>query len=447
MKLYLAIAALALYGDLLKRVIGATGALFTVYALFGLIIAACFAKAYAPEARSVRPGNNWFSSVCLALIGIYLIQMGTNFDAPLFEAVASTFYIVLPLTYIVTITRCFPQFDLYRLGQSFLVLMPPIVAVALVQYFVDESFMIDTTYGESGGVIARNLMDDNILGEATYYNRLPSLMASADRLSAVGMMYLYFCVLVLHGYSGRMTTRRVLWLLFSVVSAIAVLMIAGARSRILIVGFAIALAGLPMLKQLIARGRRRLGSTRFSPVATVMVVAMIAGAVGAARMEGTTGSIAAVPMIRQLKATAEKGDVWDRTSDYFIHSFMPDDVTVFGRGLGTVGVGGRPGERAVATMWIESGLFWTSLMLLMNAVLVLRLTQCLAGAFRRQTPYGVFLCAIPLLTWLLGLLAGFSGLFELFTALTLFPAVAVITAGVVDSPAKEPAYVARFGGR
>lgn len=451
MKLYMAIAALALYGDLLKRVIGATGALFTIYAIFGLIIATCFAKAYAPEARSVRPGNNWFSTVCLALLGVYLIQMGTNFDVPLFEAVASAFYIVLPLTYIVTITRCFPQFDLYRLGQSFLVLMPPIVAVALVQYFVDESFMVDMTYGGaggSGGVIARNLMDDNILGEGTYYNRLPSLMVSADRLSAVGMMHLYFCVLVLHGYSGRMTTRRVLWLLFSVVSAIAVLMIAGARGRILVVGAAIALAGLPMLKQLIARGRQRLSSTRFSPVVTVMVVAMIAGAVWAARMEGNTaGSIAAVPMVRQLKATAEKGDVWDRTSDYFTNSFMPDDVTVFGRGLGTVGVGGRPGERAVTTMWIESGFFWTLPMLLMHAALVLRLTQCLAGAFRRQTPYDVFLCAVPLLLWVFGLLTGFTVTFELTTALTLFPAVAVITAGVVASPARGPVYVARFGGR
>jgi hypothetical protein len=430
MKLYLTIAALALYGDLLKRVLGATAALLSSYAIFGFIIATCFMKAYAPEAQLVRAGNEWFSTVCLALLGAYLIQLLTHFDAPLFEAFGSAVYIVLPLAYIVTIARCFPQFDLCRLAQSFLVLMPPIVAVALIQYFADAAFLVDTTYSETGGVVARNFLDNDILGGDTYYKRMPSILASADRLSAMGMMQLYFCVLVLHG-SSKMTLHRALWLLFSLASAIAVLIIAGARSRILIIGVAIALAGLPMVRKLIARARQRQRSTRFFPVAISMVVAMVVGTVWAARIAGSMdGALDSLPIIRQLNATMETGDFWVRIMEYFVESFVPDNVTIFGLGLGTAGVGGRPGEIALRAMWIESGVFWTVLMLLMHAALALRLLQCLVGAIRLQTPYSVFLCAISFLMWMLGLTAGFGGTFELSTALTLFPAVAVITTGV-----------------
>jgi hypothetical protein len=42
---------------------------------------------------------------------------------------------------------------------------------------------------------------------------------------------------------------------------------------------------------------------------------------------------------------------------------------------------------------------------------------------------------------------GLTGTFELSTALTLFPALAVITKGVAVSPARGPAYIARFGDR
>jgi hypothetical protein len=434
MKLYLAIAALALYGDLLKRILGATAALFTTYTIFGLIIAACFMKTYAPEARLVCAHDNWFSTVCLALLGIYLIQLLTHLDAPLFDAFSSALYIVLPLTYILAISQCFPHFDLYRLGRSFLVLMPPIVAVGLIQYFVDDTFLVDTTYSDTGGVVARNFLDIDIVGGDRYYKRLPSIFASSDRLSAMGMMQFYFCVLLLHG-SSKMTRGRVLWLLFSLASAIAVLMIAGARSRILINGVAIALAGLPIVLKLIANVRQRQPSAGVSPAIIIMVAAAIGGGILAAGMagRGMEGALDSLPIVRQLNATAEKGDVTVRTMEFFDVSSMPDDVTIFGLGLGVAGIGGRPGEMALRAMWIESGVFWTTSMLLMHAALVFRLTQCLLGAFKRQAPYDVFLRAIPLIMWVLGLMAGLSGTFELSTALTLFPAIAVITRAIPES--------------
>lgn len=448
MKLYMAIAALALYGDAFKRVLGATGALFTTYAIFGLIIAACFAKAYEPKARLVRPGDNWFSNGCLALLGVYLVQLLTHFDAPLFEATASALYIILPLAYLVTIAQCFPHFDLYRLGQSFLILMPPILVVALIQYFVDDSFLIDTTYSETGGVIDRNLMGEIIPGGATFYKRLPSLMASADRLSAMGMMQFYFCVLLLRG-AGKMTPRRAVWLLFSLASAIAVLMIAGARSRILITGIAIALAGAPIVLKLLVNVRQRQRSSGVSPAIIIVIAAAIGGGILAAGVAGggMEGALDSLPIVRQLNATAEKDDVSVRATESLEMSSIPDDVTIFGLGLGAAGVGGRPGEMAVRAMWIESGVFWTALMLLIYAALILRLAQCLLGAIRRQAPHDIFLCAVPLLLWMLGLMAGLAGTFELSTALTLFPAVAVITADMTVLPARRPVYVARYGDR
>jgi hypothetical protein len=325
--------------------------------------------------------------------------------------------------------------------------MPPIVAVGLIQYFVDDSFLVDMAYSETGGVITRNFLDNDILRGETYYKRLPSILASADRFSAVGMMQLYFCMLALREHRN-MTQCRALWLLFSLASAVAVLMIAGARSRILIIGVAITLAGLPMARNLIVRTRQRERSVGVSPVIIIMIAAAIGVGVLATGMAGDlVGTLGSLPIIRQLNATAETGDVWARIMEYLTESFVPEDVTLFGLGLGVAGVGGRPGEIALRAMWIESGLCWTALMLLMYAALVLRLAQCLAGAIRQQAPYDIVLCAIPLLTWVFGLMAGLSGTFELSTALTLFPAVAVITSGVSISPVRRPAYVARYGGR
>lgn len=430
MNLYVAITALALYGDLLKRVVGATGAILTTYALFGLIIVTCFTKRRAPEAQFVRIGGNGFSTICLVLIGVYLIQLLTHIDAPLDEAISSAFYIILPLTYLVTIAQRFPQFNLYKLGQSFLVLMPPILVVGLIQYIVNDSFLIDTTYSEAGGVIERNFLDNDISNGEKNYKRLPSLLASADRLSAVGMMQMYFCALVLRGYR-KMTLRHVLWLLFSLMSAIAVLTIAGARSRILIIGVAVALSALPMLKNKVAPARQRRCSAGVSPVIVILIFAAIGGGV---LSTGIMGTLDSVPIIRQLNATAETGEVWVRIMEFFTESSIPDDVTIFGRGLGVAGVGGRPGEFALRAMWIESGVFWTALMLPMYVALVLRLAQYLAGAIRRQEPIDIFLCAIPLLTWISGLMAGLSATFELSTALTLFPAIAVMTRDIAVSP-------------
>jgi hypothetical protein len=441
MKLYLAIAALALYGDLPKRFLGSTGTLVS-YVTFGLIIAACFSKAYTPEARFVRPSNTWFSTACLILLAIYVVQALTNLDAPAWEAFISAMYIVLPLTYIVVIARRFPQFDLHKLAHAFMILMPPILAVALVQYFINGTFLIDTTYSEDGGVIGRNFLDNDLGDGPGSYNRYPSLFASADRLSAMGMMQLFFCALLMHG-SRKMTRAKALWLLFNLASALAVLMIAGARSRILIIGAAIVLAAVSIAQKLIANARRQRSGGFFI---VMMIFIAIAGGVAVKMMGGMEGALDSLPIIRQLNATAEHGDVWVRLSEALDVSAIPEDVTLFGLGLGVAGVGGRPGEFALRAMWIESGVFWTTLMLLMHTALVFRLMQCLAGAFRQQAGYGIFLCAIPLFTWMFGLMAGLSGTFELSTALTLFPFIAVTTPGVVAPLAKGPIWAVGTGG-
>jgi hypothetical protein len=192
---------------------------------------------------------------------------------------------------------------------------------------------------------------------------------------------------------------------------------------------------LPIVLKLIANVRQRQPSAGVSAAIIIMIAAAIGGGILAAGMagRGMEGALDSLPIVRQLNATAEKGDVTVRTMEFFDVSSMPDDVTIFGLGLGVAGVGGRPGEMALRAMWIESGVFWTTFMLLMHAALVFRLTQCLLGAFKRQAPYDIFLRAIPLIMWVFGLMAGLSGTFELSTALTLFPAIAVITRAIPES--------------
>ena len=62
---------------------------------------------------------------------------------------------------------------------------------------------------------------------------------------------------------------------------------------------------------------------------------------------------ASFPIIRQLSATLERGDVWVRIVEFIEVSSTPHDLTMFGNGLGTAGIGGRPGEFAVRAMWIS----------------------------------------------------------------------------------------------
>lgn len=133
-----------------------------------------------------------------------------------------------------------------------------------------------------------------------------------------------------------------------------------------------------------------------------------------------------VPVVRMLNESFQTGDVSSRVSDGVMLSLMPDSISLFGEGLGTVG-GGRPGEFGVRVMWIESGLFWTPMILVINAAILWRLLANAVRTIQKGQAAAAPLAVAQFLAWVFALLAGLSSTFELAQALLIFPSIAVLT--------------------
>ena len=273
--------------------------------------------------------------------------------------------------------------------------------------------MISTVYsGEAGGVIARNFL------EGGTFERFPSLFASADRFSGVAMMQL-FLTFVLFARGTRAATT---WGVISLFAGVLSLLVAGARSRIIIVCISLSAAGIVFL---MTTAKRKL-SPRMRRITGRVLMLMLLGSAVALSIEPVRERAFDLPILAMLEQTLEKGDIGKRVGGSFQHSSMPEDVTWFGEGLGTTGAG-RPGEFGIRAMWIESGLLWTPIMLALNIGIVFLLIR--AGwryAHAGNTLFSL-LSVGSVLAWLLGLLGGLSGTFELSQALLLFPTIAVIS--------------------
>jgi hypothetical protein len=278
--------------------------------------------------------------------------------------------------------------------------------------------MISTAYsGELGGMIERNFLDVH----AGAFNRFPSLFASADRYSGVAMMQIFLTFILLAG--GRASTRRTLvWVALSLIAGVVSLLIAGARSRIIIVGIALFASAIVLFVNIAWRK----SATRLAKLALGIVVAGI----GFTALLGTgylNQSVAGFPVLALLGQTIEVGDIGDRLEEAVHLARSTENVSFFGEGLG-VTAGGRPGEFGIRAMWIEGGVFWTWIMLAIHAGILFSLGRVVLLSAWSGNVLLTPLAIGHTLAWLLGLLAGLSGTFELSQALLLFPTIGVFAA-------------------
>jgi hypothetical protein len=418
--IYLAIVLLVLYGDLLKRFLPPNIALLAVYGIaVGLLLFIVATSHGRHRYRSSIYGALVFTAAGF-LVLLYLLQLLTSVQAPFIEALTHAFYMVVPLLYVVVVQRFWPDFDLRKFANVFLWLMVPINVVALVQYFVNPTFLVSTSYtGEFGGVVIRNLLDGGA------FARFPSIFTSADRYSAMGLMQLYLA-LALVAISTRIPSRFSVWIAFNVVSGSAALFIAGARSRILLAGAVAALIIITILVNLLKHARRSYWTVCGALVAVLIftvgmvAISLVGGDLGVEGYEG-------FPIVAFLMQSFQEGDISARIGQAAEFSLLPDQASLFGAGLGTVGEGGRPGEFGIRSMWIESGLVWGLLMLFPFALLLFVLGRLTFEALVSMRPASVGLFLTPLFIIVLALLTGLTAAFELSTGLVLAVIISAIT--------------------
>ena len=133
--------------------------------------------------------------------------------------------------------------------------------------------------------------------------------------------------------------------------------------------------------------------------------------------------------------TLEHGDIGHRFQSSINLSKIPDEVTFFGEGLG-VTAGGRPGEFGIRAMWIESGLFWTLITLMIHAGILFLLGRLALSAALSGNALITLFAVGQMLAWIFALLAGLSSTFELSQALLIFPTIAVFSMITLRRPVK-----------
>lgn len=419
--IYYSLVVLVLYGDLLKRVMKPEKSLAILYALAVLILIASAIVNRRRVRVPVSKEGQLIYKLVLLLVLLYLTQTLTSLSNPLSEVIAHAFYICVPLLYIVVILRYCPQFDLLRFAKIFLMLMVPVNCIGLIQYYINPTFFISTAYsGELGGTIIRNL-----LGEGVFI-RYPSLFVSADRYSAIGLMQVYFTIILFKGQAPYSRLGQ-LWLAFNLAGGFAAMFIAGARSRILITSIAFIFMAITfilggILSQKFQRARRRI--KRMFPL---LVGGVVIVAIALARMsEGQLQEEESFSVFTLFKQSFEEGDIGRRVKETLILSLMPEEITMFGQGLGSIG-GGKPGEIGIMSMWIESGYLWGTFMLLAFLGIVSALSLKVWKSFLALESLNVLIYTIPTLLLILALLFGLTSVFELSSGLLVCCVIAVIS--------------------
>jgi len=419
--IYFFIALLVLYGDLLKRNFTASISLVMIYGVAVLLLFAIVVQKRKARYHVSAEGKVVFKLTVFLML-LYILQLLTSFSSSFADGLSHTLYICIPLLYIAVIYKYCPQFDLLALGKAFLFLMIPVNMVGTVQYFVDPTFMISTAYGdELGGVILRNF-----LGERSFFSRYPSLFASADRYSAMGLMQFFFTLIILKG--GRSFSRKdKSWLTFNLISAGGALFIAGARSRILIAGVALTLMALAFMFSImfsVKGGKVGRILKRYLPllVGAVVVAFIVFGNWSTKQDE----RLLSFPVLNLLAQSVDEGDIGVRVEEATSLSRMLEDATFFGQGLGSI-ANGKPGEFGIRSMWIESGYIWGGMMVLTYLSIIVALTLLLWRSFMSFDALSVAIYCIPVLWLVFAVLAGLTSAFELSTGVLLGCAIAVIS--------------------
>ncbi|GEM_PF-4144378 len=416
---YLSILLLSLYGDLLKHYLPPDKSIVLLYAMALVVLVIMIMSAKRKKSPVAGRDGRIISGCLIFVILLYLFQLLIALAKDIvFAAFSNALYICIPALYCIVILKCYPQFNIIKLAQLFHILMIPINAVGSIQYYVNPDFLISTVYAETGGIIRRNLFE-----AGSTFLRFPSIFASADRYSAIGLMQCFFAF-ILWAIPPQRKQSNIFWILFNFVCGINALLISGARSRILLLLFIFALfifssirsfrlRGGVSLKRNIAVGA--LGTLFFFIPAFYFLTAL---------NPQSLQQVGNYPVIGFLIQSLHEGDVTGRISESISVSVIPEKISFFGEGLGSLG--SKPGEFGIMSMWIEGGLLFGCLTLIAFMTIILVLALIVFRAFYQGDPPKVVVFAFPALVLGFGLFTGLTGALELSSGILLMVSLAAI---------------------
>jgi hypothetical protein len=437
--IYFSIVVLSLYGDLLKRVLPTQIALGGLYTI-SLVILFYFAWINWPPQRNKHGSENikngtWLSFFMSGIVCIYvLLFLLTPNQIPFLASLTSLLYQCIPLLYAVAVIQLCPKFDLARLSNIFHVLIIPINSIGLTQYIFNPTFLaIQTT--EYTGIVERNLGSE-------IYQRLPSIFSNAGRYNAIGLIQIYFAIILLY-HPRKKDKYPFFWILFNLLSGFLALLVSGARSRILLLMMVAALIAVSFLLSLILRTQHLNGLWKklFSNISRSSSLIFVLLGIGLvlviqiftdSQVFNQVGSwISDFPVLSLLQSglsneSSGTGDnVLVRFSDAINISMPPADVSLLGEGMGINWVLGSQ-EFGIRAIWVECGLVGGCFILLAFSGIIYLFLSVVIKATLSGQPVKIIIFSIPLLIIISGLMTGLTVLYELSSGLLLWISVGAV---------------------
>jgi hypothetical protein len=395
----LALVALCIYGDLMKRFLSPNMALMALYVLAGGLLYRSWWVARNSAPLQLSQVGAAFQLTTRSTILLYVVwAVISMLMVRTIDVASASLYVILPLAYIdyaLVHGHRFPR-GLFCLVVP--IMMLPVHGVAIVQRFVDSSFLISTAYAESGGIIHRNLLG------AGSFDRLPSIYTGADRYSALSLLQALFAIEAAALVRSR---RGSLLSLASLTTAVGGLLISGARSRILLL-----LALVPVVLFFAPRVRRLSNFLMLVLGAAIATVALVL-ILGISTEQVTER----LKVIDFLVDSARQGDIVDRLKQALSTLIIPDEATLFGLGLGSDA--GKPREFAMHGFWIENGIVGGAVFIFMFMVMIALLGIVGYSGVKERSfmiSFAAWSCALILL---MGVLTGLTGVLEISSGVLL----------------------------
>ena len=323
-----------------------------------------------PQVAPRTSGQLALTAGVFAVIAAYAIRGWLTQDVELFRVAVGVTYVALPLAFLLSLRHVAPFANIERFGTVFFVMMIPVHMIGLVQLFVDSQFAVHTLYSDAGGIIVRNS-----LGGAVF-NRLPAIFASADRYAAMAAAHVYLALVVLLLRREKTSTGQGLWFVANLGLGMVGVLIAGARSRVLLVGTLLVVA--VALVTSVARKHTMRGSYSGVLLRASLAISVVIGIVGVPLVGQN-----AFPVIDFLSQTLIDGDISGRLEDAFVYSRLRESTTLLGSGVGTLSPDGTPGEFGIRSLWREMGLLFGTLAVAGFSLIALTLLQYVRASVRR----------------------------------------------------------------
>ncbi|WP_340297107.1 MULTISPECIES: hypothetical protein [unclassified Roseobacter] len=396
--------SITVYGDLLKRLLApfwALGALYALACCWLLMVFFIFVR------RRVFRTNVYVMIPFASIITLYFIQIFVHPQFFSLDALVFFLYFLVPVTSLILWNSFSEEIDTRRIVFIFGIFMLPHHIVAIIQMFFEQGFGVSTAYSEHGGVILRSFIAPTVEEHTTVYARLPGLFVSADRYAGMSALQVALSAYLV-SLDRKNTSIDLSKFIFLLTLGILGLFISGVRSR----------TGIGISSILAATMACYLYWYLSERVALSKVFRHLVGfLLGAIPIIGVFWVMNFDSLI-MLKQTLMSDDIFIRFGQMFAMSLPPADVTMVGQGIGSLGA--RPAEFGIWAMWRESGLLFSSFLLLSYFTVIVVCMIAIIGGIRANNvgDTSVIFCFLGFLMF--GMLAGFSTNFEYSLGLALF---------------------------